>query len=166
MLRLAVIGYGYWGPHLVRNFNAQPDCQVVAICDRDPAARARAESQYRGIPTVASAEEVLTSLDVDAVAIATPVSAHYMLARQALDHNKHVFVEKPFTATAAEAEDLIARAERCSRIVMVDHTFLFTGAVRKIKELVDSGILGRLYYYDSTRVNLGLFQHDVNVIWD
>jgi len=166
MVRLAVIGYGYWGPNVVRNFHAQPDCQIVAICDRDPGARARAETLYPGIPTRADADEVLTAADVDAVAIATPVSAHYGLARQALDHGKHVFVEKPFTATSAEAEDLIERAERGRRTIMVDHTYLFTGAVRKIKELVDGGTLGRLYYYDSTRVNLGLFQHDVNVIWD
>jgi predicted dehydrogenase len=165
-LRLGVIGYGYWGPNLARNFHAQPDCRVVAICDRDAAARARAEAQYPGIAVRADATEVLTAPDVDAVAIATPVSAHYALARQALDHGKHVFVEKPFTATAAEAEDLIGRGERAGRVIMVDHTFLYTGAVRKIKELVDGGVLGRLYYYDSTRVNLGLFQHDVNVVWD
>jgi predicted dehydrogenase len=166
MLRLGVIGYGYWGPNLVRNFHAQPDCRVVAICDRDPTAFARAQAHYPGIAATADAAEVLTGPDIDAVAIATPVSTHYALARQALDHGKHVFVEKPFTATSAEAEDLIARAERGRRVVMVDHTFLFTGAVRKIKQLVDDGMLGRLYYYDSTRVNLGLFQHDVNVIWD
>jgi predicted dehydrogenase len=166
VLRLGVIGYGYWGPNVARNFHAQPDCRIVAICDRDPAARARAEAQYPGIATRADAADVLTASDVDAVAIATPVSSHYTLARQALDHGKHVFVEKPFTATSAEAEDLIARADRGRRVIAVDHTYLFTGAVRKIKELVDGGALGRLYYYDSTRVNLGLFQHDVNVIWD
>jgi predicted dehydrogenase len=154
MLRLGVIGYGYWGPNLVRNFHAQPDCRVVAICDRDAGARGRAEALYPGIATRVDAAEVLTASDI------------YALARSALDHGKHVFVEKPLTATAAEAEDLIARAEQAHRVLMVDHTFLFTGAVRKIKELVDAGALGRLYYYDSTRVNLGLFQHDVNVIWD
>ena len=166
MLRLGVIGYGYWGPNLVRNFHAQPDCQVIAICDQNPGAFARAQAHYPGIATTADAAEVLTAPGIDAVAIATPVSSHYALARQALDHGKHVFVEKPFTATAAEAEDLIARADRGRRVIMVDHTFLFTGTVRKIKQLVDEGALGRLYYYDSTRVNLGLFQHDVNVIWD
>src|SRR5262249_34251372 len=164
MLRLGVIGYGYWGPNVVRNFHLQPDCRIVAICDRDPGARARAEAHYPGVATRVDAEEVLAAPDVDAVAIATPVSAHYTLARQALDHGKHVFVEKPFTATSAEAEDLIERAERGRRTIMVDHTYLFTGAVRKIKELVDGVTLGRLYYYDSIRVNLGLFQHDVNVI--
>src|SRR5262249_60126478 len=129
MLRLGVIGYGYWGPNVVRNFYAQPDCRIVAICDRDPAARSRAEAQYPGITTRVDAEEVLSAPDVDAVAIATPVSGHYALARQALDHGKHVFVEKPFTATSAEAEDLIARAERGRRLIAVDHTYLFTGAV-------------------------------------
>lgn len=166
MLRLGVIGYGYWGPNLVRNFHAQPDCRVVAICDQNPASFARAQAQYPEIATTADAVEVLTASGIDAVAIATPVSTHYALARQALDHGKHVFVEKPFTATSAEAEDLIERAEQGRRVIAVDHTFLFTGAVRKIKRLIDDGALGRLYYYDSTRVNLGLFQHDVNVIWD
>jgi predicted dehydrogenase len=166
MLRLGVVGYGYWGPNLVRNFQAQPDCHVVSICDREPAALARAEAQCPGIANTRDADEVLTAPGIDAVAIATPVSTHYALARRALDHGKHVFVEKPLTASSAEAEDLIARAERGRRVLMVDHTFLFTGAVRKIKQLVDEGVLGRLYYYDSTRVNLGLFQHDVNVIWD
>ena len=166
MLRLGVIGYGYWGPNLVRNFHAQPDCRVVAICDQNPASFARAQAQYPEIATTADAVEVLTASGIDAVAIATPVSSHYALARQALDHGKHVFVEKPFTATSAEAEDLIERAEQGRRVIAVDHTFLFTGAVRKIKRLIDDGALGRLYYYDSTRVNLGLFQHDVNVIWD
>jgi len=166
MLRLGVIGYGYWGPNVVRNFHAQPDCRVVAICDQNPAAFARAQAHYPGIATTTDAAEVLTAPGIDAVAIATPVSSHYALARQALDHGKHVFVEKPFTAASAEAEDLIERAEQGRRVIAVDHTFLFTGAVRKIKRLIDDGALGRLYYYDSTRVNLGLFQHDVNVIWD
>ena len=104
--------------------------------------------------------------EIDAVAIVTPVSTHYALARQALENGKHIFVEKPFTAESQQAEDLIELAERKKLVIMVDHTFLFTGAVRKMKELIDQGVLGRLYYYDSTRVNLGLFQHDVNVVWD
>ena len=111
-------------------------------------------------------EELLRSRTIDAVAIVTPVSTHYDLARRALENGKHVFVEKPLTATSAQAETLIELAERRNLQIMVDHTFLFTGAVRKIKELVDADVLGPLYYYDSTRVNLGLFQHDVNVIWD
>src|SRR5437870_12836938 len=166
MLRLGVIGYGYWGPNIVRNFATQPDCRVTTICDGDPAARARALTHHPATRAVADAGDVLSSPEIDAVAIVTPVSTHYKLARRALENGKHVFVEKPFTATSAQAQELIELAERKRLTLMVDHTFLFCGAVRKIKELVDEGVLGPLYYYDSMRVNLGLFQHDVNVIWD
>jgi predicted dehydrogenase len=166
MIRLGVIGYGYWGPNVVRNFATQPDCRVTTICDGDASARARAATHHPGVRAIADARDVVTSPDIDAVAIVTPVSSHFELARRALENGKHIFVEKPFTATSDQAEDLIELAERKNLVIMVDHTFLFTGAVRKMKELVDEGVLGRLYYYDSTRVNLGLFQHDVNVIWD
>jgi predicted dehydrogenase len=166
VLRIGVIGYGYWGPNVVRNFALQPDCRVTTICDCDPAARARALVQYPAAQVITDASEVVTSPEIDAVAIVTPVSTHHALARQALANGKHIFVEKPFTAESRQAEDLIELAERKNLIIMVDHTFLFTGAVRKMKELIDQGELGRLYYYDSTRVNLGLFQHDVNVVWD
>jgi predicted dehydrogenase len=166
MLRLGVIGYGYWGPNVARNFAMQPDCRLTSICDGSPQARARAQAQYPGVRTVADAKDVLVAPDVDAVAIVTPVSSHYELARQALEYGKHIFVEKPFTTTSQHAEELIELADRRNLTIMVDHTFLFTGAVRKMKELIDEGVLGRLYYYDSTRVNLGLFQHDVNVVWD
>ena len=166
MINLGVIGYGYWGPNVVRNFSAQPDCRVVAICDKHPPALAQVASRHPSARVLSDTRELMTSRDIDAVAIVTPVSTHYELAKQALLHGKHVFVEKPFTATSAQAEELIELADRKNLQIMVDHTFLFTGAVRKIKELVDEGVLGPLYYYDSTRVNLGLFQHDVNVIWD
>ncbi len=166
MLRLGVIGYGYWGPNVVRNFLAHQDCKVVTICDKSPAALARVMAAHPGIGVTTEPEAVLFATDIDAVAIITPVSYHYELAKKALENGKHVFVEKPFTATSAEAEELIELAERRGLQIMVDHTFLFTGAVRKIKQLIDDGTLGRLYYYDSTRVNLGLFQHDVNVLWD
>jgi predicted dehydrogenase len=166
MLKLGVIGYGYWGPNVVRNFSSQPDCRVVAVADRSPKALEQVASRYPAVRCIADAAEVLTSPEIDAVAIVTPVSTHYDLARAALENGKHVFVEKPFTATSMQAETLIELADRKRLQIMVDHTFLFNGAVRKIKELVDSGALGPLYYYDSTRVNLGLFQHDVNVIWD
>ncbi|MDF0673208.1 MAG: Gfo/Idh/MocA family oxidoreductase [Nitrospira sp.] len=166
MLRLGVIGYGYWGPNVVRNFLAHHDCKVVTICDKSPAALTRVMAAYPGIGVTTEPEAVLFATDIDAVAIITPVSYHYELAKKALENGKHVFVEKPFTATSAEAEELIELAERRGLQIMVDHTFLFTGAVRKIKQLIDDGTLGRLYYYDSTRVNLGLFQHDVNVLWD
>src|SRR5262245_60311250 len=166
MLKLGVIGYGYWGPNVVRNFAAQPDCEVVAICDQSPKAVAHVASRHPSTNVTSDPMELMKSPEIDAIAIVTPVSTHYELARQALLNGKHVFVEKPLTATSIQAEELIELAERRNLQIMVDHTFLFTGAVRKIKELVDGGVLGPLYYYDSTRVNLGLFQHDVNVIWD
>src|SRR3989475_5040091 len=166
MLKLGVIGYGYWGPNIVRNFSSQPDCQLVAICDKNPKAVAQVLSRHPAVHATSNLDEVTSSSKIDAVAIVTPVSTHYELAKKALENGKHVFVEKPFTATSAQAEELIELAERKHLVIMVDHTFLFTGAVRKIKELIDGGVLGPLYYYDSTRVNLGLFQHDVNVIWD
>ncbi len=166
MINLAVIGYGYWGPNIVRNFATHADCRVVAVCDRDARALARVASRHPTATVTQDIDATLRSPSIDAVAIVTPVSTHYALAKAALENGKHVFVEKPFTATAAQAEALIELAERKRLQIMVDHTFLFNGAVRKIKELVDGGVLGPLYYYDSTRVNLGLFQHDVNVIWD
>lgn len=166
MLKLGVIGYGYWGPNVVRNFSIQPDCEVVAICDKNPKAIAQILGRYPTVRVASNPEDVLRSPDIDAVAIVTPVSTHYDLARRALENGKHVFVEKPLTASSVQAEELIELADRKNLQIMVDHTFLFTGAVRKIKELIDEGVLGPLYYYDSTRVNLGLFQHDVNVIWD
>ncbi|HEU5408740.1 MAG TPA: Gfo/Idh/MocA family oxidoreductase [Nitrospira sp.] len=166
MLRLGVIGYGYWGPNVVRNFLAHQDCKVATICDKSSVALTRVLAAHPGIRVTTESEAVLFATDIDAVAIITPVSYHYELAKKALENGKHVFVEKPFTATSAEAEELVQLAERRGLQIMVDHPFLFTGAVRKIKQLIDDGTLGRLYYYDSTRVNLGLFQHDVNVLWD
>jgi predicted dehydrogenase len=136
------------------------------VCDNNPGALARVLTQYPNIRLMTNADEIVRSSEIDAVAIVTPVSYHYELAKKALENGKHVFVEKPFTATSAQAEELVELAERMNLQIMVDHTFLFTGAVRKIKQLVDDGTLGPLYYYDSTRVNLGLFQHDVNVMWD
>ncbi len=166
MVKLGVIGYGYWGPNIVRNFSAHQDCKVTAVCDKNPVALARVLTQHPNICLMTDADDIVMSPDIDAVAIVTPVSYHYELAKKALENGKHVFVEKPFTATSAQADELVELAERKNLRIMVDHTFLFTGAVRKIKQLVDDGTLGPLYYYDSTRVNLGLFQHDVNVLWD
>jgi predicted dehydrogenase len=166
MLSLGVIGYGYWGPNVVRNFLGHADCRVAVVCDTNPAAVERLVSRHPTVQVSRDSNAVLRSTGIDAVAIVTPVSTHYELARAALENGKHVFVEKPFTATSAQAEALIELADRKGLQIMVDHTFLFNGAVRKIKELVDAGELGNLYYYDSTRVNLGLFQHDVNVVWD
>jgi predicted dehydrogenase len=166
MLKLGVIGYGYWGPNIVRNFSSQSGCRVVVICDKNPTVVPQVLSRHPAVHATSNPDEVTSAPEIDAVAIVTPVSTHYDLAKKALENGKHVFVEKPFTATSAQAEELIELADRKNLQIMVDHTFLFNGAVRKIKELVDGGALGPLYYYDSTRVNLGLFQHDVNVIWD
>jgi predicted dehydrogenase len=166
VVRIGVIGYGYWGPNIVRNLHAVDSCRVAAICDRSPAALGRAQRAYPAVTLSADFAEVLTSPDIDAVAVVTPVWTHFDLAKAALENGKHVFVEKPFTSTAEQAEQLIELADRKNLTIMVDHTFLFCGAVTKIRELVDAGTLGRLYYFDSMRVNLGLFQHDVNVVWD
>jgi predicted dehydrogenase len=165
-IRMGVIGYGYWGPNIVRNFHGQERSRVVAICDKSPKSLQRARQSYPEIRAVDECNDILTAADIDAIAIVTPVWTHYELAKIALENGKHVFVEKPFTCTSAQAEELIELAERKKLKIMVDHTFLFTGAVKRIKELIDNETLGDLYYYDSMRVNLGLFQHDVNVLWD
>jgi predicted dehydrogenase len=166
MIRFAVIGYGYWGPNIVRNLQGLGAARLVTVCDKSEASLKRAKAAYPGIHVTTDVSEVLESPDIDAVAVITPVWTHYDLAKKVLNNGKHLFIEKPFTSTSAQAEDLIERAERKNLTIMVDHTFLFTGAVQKIRSLIDDNTLGRLNYYDSTRVNLGLFQHDVNVLWD
>lgn len=166
MIRLGVIGYGYWGPRIVRNFSGIDGAEVAIVCDKNPNTLKRAKQAYPQLEVTTDLCQVLASPDIDAVAIVTPVWTHYELAKAALEHSKHVFVEKPFTSSTHQAEELIELADRKNLQIMVDHTFLFTGAVKRIRQLVEDGTLGSLYYYDSTRVNLGLFQHDVNVIWD
>jgi len=166
MVNFGVIGYGYWGPNIVRNLDGLESARVMAVSDKVPAARARAQKMTRGVQVTADASEVISSTEIDAVAIITPVWTHFELAKAALENGKHIFVEKPFTTTSAQAEELINLAATKNLKIMVDHTFLFTGAVRKIKQLLQEDALGKLYYYDSMRVNLGLFQHDINVIWD
>ena len=166
VIKIGVIGYGYWGPNIVRNFHGQGQSRVVSVCDQSPKSLQRVRQSYPDMHVTSDCNELLRSTDVDAIAVVTPVRTHYELAKAALENGKHVFVEKPFTSTSAQAEELIELAERKNLKIMVDHTFLFTGAVRKIRKLIDEDALGNLYYYDSTRVNLGLFQHDVNVIWD
>jgi predicted dehydrogenase len=166
MIKVGVIGYGYWGPNIVRNLHGLESTRCEMVCDKSPSALARVRKAYPSIRAVSDPAEVLRSPDIDAVAVITPVWTHYELAKMALENGKHVFIEKPFTSSAAQAEELIELAARKKLTIMVDHTFLFTGAVRKIRELTESGALGDLYYYDSLRVNLGLFQHDVSVIWD
>lgn len=166
MIRVGIIGYGYWGPRITRNFHGLNGCEVSVICDKSSDSLRRVKQSYPDIAVSCDAAEVIRSSDTDAVAVITPVWTHFELAKAALENGKHVFVEKPFTSTVAQAEELIELADRKNLRIMVDHTFLFTGAVKKIRQLIDQGVLGKLYYYDSTRVNLGLFQHDVNVIWD
>ena len=165
-MNFGVIGYGYWGPNVVRNLMNLEGSQVLAIAELCPTARKRAQKAYPEVHITSDAADVLSSTRIDAVAVVTPVWTHYELAKAALENGKHVFVEKPFTSSTAQGEELINLAEQKNLKIMVDHTFLFTGAVKKIWELLNEGTLGKLYYYDSTRVNLGLFQHDINVLWD
>ena len=166
MISVGVIGYGYWGPNIVRNFQSLDlDC-VKSVCDLNPKVLAKAKKAYPSINTTTDYYEILRSPEIDAVAVITPVAGHYPLVKEALENGKHVFVEKPFTDNVSHAEELIELAEKKHCKIMVDHTFLFTGAVNKAKELIDQDVLGTIYYYDSMRVNLGLFQSDVNVIWD
>jgi len=163
---MGVIGYGYWGPNIVRNFYNAPNTSVTCVSDLSVKSLQRVHKLYPSMEVTTNADDILTSPDIDAVAIVTPISHHFPLAKKALENGKHIFVEKPFTASSDEAEQLIELAERKGLTIMVDHTFLFSGAVRKISELIKSDALGNLYYYDSTRVNLGMFQHDANVVWD
>ena len=166
MIRIGVIGYGYWGPNVVRNLRRLDGCEVAGVSDRSPAALTRVAQAYPELAVTTDPSELLLSPKIDAIAVVTPVSTHFELAKAALRNGKHVFIEKPFTSSTQEAEQLVDLAAKKNLTVMVDHTFLFTGAVRKIRELIHQGILGDLYYYDSTRVNLGLFQHDISVVWD
>jgi predicted dehydrogenase len=166
MINVGIIGYGYWGPNVARNFNASQNANLISICDRDEKRLQLAQAHFPFIKTYSNAEDLIGSSDIDVVAVVTPVFTHYGLAKQALQSGKHVFVEKPFTSTVAQGEELIDLAEKNNRQIMVDHTFLFTGAVRKIHEIIQAGELGTLLFYDSVRVNLGLFQHDINVVSD
>ena len=166
MIRVGVIGYGYWGPNLARNFSECADTTLVAIADAREERLADARRRFPGVRTMTSAEELIGAPDIDAVAIATPVASHAPLALAALAAGKHVLVEKPLAASVAEAEAVVAEATRRGLTLLVDHTFVYTPAVRRIKRLIDEGELGDIYYYDSVRINLGLFQHDVNVLWD
>lgn len=165
-VRVGVIGYGYWGPNLVRNLAKVDDCQIIAVADVNPKRLQMAKKQYPFLEVTASAEELAKRTDIDAVAIATPVATHYLLAKRALEQGKHVLLEKPLVETVSQARELVDLANRRKRTLMVDHTFIYSGAVRKIKELITQGEIGDIYYFDSVRVNLGLFQHDVNVLWD
>ncbi|MDX1973063.1 MAG: Gfo/Idh/MocA family oxidoreductase [Candidatus Sumerlaeia bacterium] len=166
MIKIGVIGYGYWGPNLVRNFSQMDGVEVTVVCDLSPERLDLARKRHPGIRTTTNAMEVIAHMGVDAVAIATPVASHYDLAIRALTHKKHVLVEKPLCNDAVKARELADLAKQNGVTLLVDHTFLYTGAIQKMKELIDTGAMGSLYYYDSVRVNLGLFQSDVNVLWD
>jgi predicted dehydrogenase len=166
IINIGVIGYGYWGPNLVRNFSELPGVQVKVVSDFKPELLAKVQARYPAIQVTSNCQDIFANPIIDAVVIATPVSSHFDLALAALQAGKHVLVEKPMTVTTEQAHRLIDEAERRNLILMVDHTFVYTGAVRKMRELVANRELGDIYYYDSVRVNLGLFQHDVNVLWD
>ncbi len=166
MINIGVIGYGYWGPNLVRNFSETDDFKVTMVADLKPENLVKVQKRYPAIQTTASIDELLQSPQVDAVAIATPVFTHFELGMKALKAGKHLFIEKPLASTSDQAYQLIQEAQKRKLTLFVDHTFLYTGAVRKIKEVVASGKVGKITYYDSVRINLGLFQHDINVLWD
>jgi predicted dehydrogenase len=165
-VRIGVVGYGYWGPNLVRNFAEYPGSEVVAVADMRLDRLAPVQRRYPGVITTTNYRDLLADPSIEAMIISTPISSHFDLALASLQAGKHVLVEKTLTATSAQTERLIEEAELRHLVLMVDHTFVYTGAVQKIKEIIDAGRLGQLYYYDSVRVNLGLFQHDVNVLWD
>ena len=166
MIGIGVIGYGYWGPNLVRNFAECQGAAVRMVCDLRPAQLEKVQRRYPGVRVTTNPADVWNDPEVDAVVVATPVDRHFELAMASLQAGKHVLVEKPMTSTSEQANRLIDEAAKRRLVLMVDHTFVYTGAVRKMRELLETGELGDVYYYDSVRVNLGLFQHDVNVLWD
>lgn len=166
MLKLAIIGYGYWGPNLLRNFSACDGATVAAVVDRRQERLRAAKKLYPGVEVFSTAEEVMADPSIDAVVIATPVFSHFPFASEALSRGKHVLIEKPMTTSSAHAAELIELAQKKNLVLMADHTFLYTGSVRKIREIVGMGVIGRLQYFDSVRINLGLFNPEVNVVWD
>ena len=163
---VGIVGYGYWGPNLVRNFYSSPDAKVVGVCDGNSERLTKVKRTFPGVPLYSDFDEMLQNTELDAISLATPVDTHFPLAMKALEAGKHVLVEKPMASTSEQAIQLRDAAAERGLTLMVGHTFVYTGAVQKIKELVSSGELGDLHYYDGVRVNLGLFQHDVNVLWD
>ena len=166
MINVSVIGVGYWGPNIIRNFVANSRTNIEFCCDLKEERLSAIRKIYPSLKTTRDYHEIITNPNVDLVAICTPVFTHYEIAKAALEAGKHVLIEKPMTSTSQQSEELLNIAEKKKLKIFVDHTFVYTGAVRKIKELIKSNEIGDLYYFDSVRVNLGLFQHDVNVIWD
>jgi predicted dehydrogenase len=165
-LNVAVVGCGYWGPNLIRNFNQIPDCNMKMCCDLDTGKLERIKSIYPHIAITSRLEDILSDPAIEAVAIATPVHTHKAIGKLCLEHKKHVLIEKPLASSAEECIALIRLAERHGRVLMVGHTFQYAAAVNKAKAIVESGELGEIYYIDCVRANLGLFQPDINVIWD
>ena len=165
-LRVGVIGYGYWGPNFVRNFAEIEDAEVVAVSDTSAARLQLAKARYPTVTVTTDCQDLFTDPKIEAIVVATPVATHYRLGMEALQAGKHLLMSKPLTDSSETASSLARAARERNLVLMVDHTFLYTGAVRKIKELIDAGSLGRLHYYDSVRINLGLFQSDVDVLWD
>jgi predicted dehydrogenase len=165
-IKIAVIGVGYWGPNLIRNFYQLPDVQVSFVCDLDESKMDNIKKFYPAIQVTTNYLDVVKNKEIDALCVATPLAAHHQIAQKALLNGKHVLVEKPLASNSKEAKELIQLAEKKKKILMVDHTFIFTGAVQKIKELIDKGEIGKINYFDSERINLGLIRPDSNVIWD
>jgi predicted dehydrogenase len=166
MIKIGIIGYGYWGPNLVRNFFSQKDCTIKAVADSRPNRLQLLAQSYPSINGVLDADDIINDPEIDAVIIATPVFTHFPLAQKALLNGKHVLLEKPMASSVKECEILSDLALQKNLVLMVDHTFLYTGAVEKIKNIIDTNQLGNVKYLDSTRINLGLFQPDINVLWD
>jgi predicted dehydrogenase len=165
-INVGVIGYGYWGPNIVRNFFGAANCSVKKVADSRPERLALLNKIFPSVEGVASADEIINSKNIDAVIIATPVFTHFELAKRALQNGKHVLIEKPMTSSVSESEELINLSSQKGSTLMVDHTFLYTGAVQKMKELIVDQTIGTPRYFDSARINLGLFQPDINVLWD
>lgn len=165
-MKIGIIGFGYWGPNLLRNFFTQENCEVAMVSDSRQERLTIVNKNYPFVRTTLNADDIFSDVSIDAVVIATPVFSHFELAKKALEHGKHVLVEKPLTSSSAEVQKLIELSIQKNKVLMVDHTFLYTGAVQKMKQLVDSGDIGKVNYFDSTRINLGLLQSDVNVLWD
>lgn len=166
MIGIGVIGYGYWGPNLLRNFAESAGARVVSVSDSRTDRMALAAKRYPALKTCANYDELLKDSQIDAVIIATPVATHYEIAKKALENGKHVLITKPLTASVTTSQELVELAAKKKLVLMLDHTFIYKGVIRSIRQMIESGRLGELYYYDSVRVNLGLFQHDVNVLWD
>lgn len=165
-IKIGVVGAGYWGPNIIRNFQQIPSCDMAICCDQDPKRLTHMSTLYPGIKTTTDYDQLVNDPSLDAIAVCTHVSAHYTLAKKALQAGKHILVEKPFTAKVDEAEELVELGKKAGKVIMVDHTFEYTAGVNKLKEVIESGVLGDVLYVHCARLNLGIFQRDINVVWD